>query len=407
MSRWAVVACDQFTQDGAYWKRVYELTEGVPSAAHIMLPEYYLPEGKEAVDARIMDINRTMREYIDGGIFDEFKDSVILTKRTYASGKELTGIVAAIDLAQYDYNKGSSSPVRATEATILERIPPRVAIRQGAPIEMPHILILIDDPDLTVIEPLQAKTEESAAPEYDFELMENGGRVKGYVLSNGRLLNKAFKALSELGDPETFRAKYNAGPEVPVLLLAVGDGNHSLATAKAIYERDRNEKNRYALAEIVNIHSPGIEFEPIHRVLINVDTEAVREAAKCYFGQDLIIADTLPDASSYHSLTFVSSSGRENWYISKKRHLLCVGALQEFIDSYLKNRPEAEVDYIHGEAETAALAAKDGYLGFLVPAMSKSDLFPTVIKYGALPRKTFSMGTAEEKRYYLECRRIG
>ena len=412
MTRWAVAACDQFTQDGAYWDRVYRLTEGMPSASHIMLPEYYLGEGKAAVDARIAAINETMEEYIDGGVFDEYEDSAVLTERTYASGKKLSGIVAAVDLSQYDYNKGSGSPVRATEATILERIPPRVAIREGACIEIPHILILIDDPKMTVIEPLEAAAEKGAAPLYDFELMENGGSVKGYLLKNGRLLRKAFKALSKLGDPETFRAKYNVGLEVPVLLLAVGDGNHSLATAKAIYERDPGEKTRFALAEIVNIHSPGIEFEPIHRVLMNVDPAAVKEAAIAYFGPDLITGEAAADAAeeaeaeNCHSLKFVSSSGKENWYISKKRHLLCVGALQEFIDRYLKTAPGAEIDYIHGEAETEGLASRDDCCGFLLPAMSKSDLFPTVIKYGALPRKTFSMGTAEEKRYYLECRKI-
>ncbi|MBO4327247.1 MAG: DUF1015 domain-containing protein [Clostridia bacterium] len=412
LTRWAVVACDQFTQDEAYWKRVSELTKGVPSASHIMLPEIYLSRGKASVSRRIAAINKTMRSYIDGGIFDEYKNSLILTKRTFASGLTLTGLIGAIDLEQYDYCKGSGSAVRATEATVLERIPPRVAIREGASLEMPHILILIDDPDDTVIGPLEAKAD-SKTPVYDFNLMEGGGHVEGFALTKKAEYAPAIDALRRLGDESVFRQRYGVPEGTPVLWLAVGDGNHSLASAKALYEKTHDPLARYALAEVVNIHSPGIVFEPIHRLLLGVNEDNLVSAARDYFGSSLIISNAgagglsgVVNDGDHHAIGFVSKGRQCCWQISRSRHLLAVGALQEFIDAYIGSHPETAVDYIHGESETKALARKPGTAAFLLPGMPKSDLFPTVIRYGALPRKTFSMGHAEEKRYYLECRRL-
>ena len=409
LEKFAVVACDQFTQDRAYWQRIYAQAEGVPSAAWLMLPEAFLEDGDTA--ERIDNINRTMREYLDDGVFREFPHSMILTRRTFRSGKTRTGLVAAIDLEQYDYRPGSGSPVRATEATVLSRIPPRVAIRRSAALEMPHILILIDDPERTVIEPLEAALTGSRRPVYDFELNEGGGHIDGFVLRDKRAQAKVLRAIQKLGDPTLFRQKYGAGESTPVLQLAVGDGNHSLATAKALYEETHSPSARYALAEIVNIHSPGIEFEPIHRVLMGAAPELVKAAAKTWFDEDLVICTGERPVfkkakKEYHKIDFLNGSERETWYVAKTRHLLAAGAITEFIDWFLADNPAASVDYIHGDSEAEALAMQPGNTAFLLPPMAKSDLFPTVIKYGALPRKTFSMGHAEEKRYYLECRKI-
>ncbi len=409
LEKFAVVACDQFTQDRAYWQRIYAQAEGVPSAAWLMLPEAFLEDGDTA--ERIDNINRTMREYLDDGVFREFPHSMILTRRTFRSGKTRTGLVAAIDLEQYDYRPGSGSPVRATEATVLSRIPPRVAIRRGAALEMPHILILIDDPERTVIEPLEAALTGSRRPVYDFELNEGGGHIDGFVLRDKRAQAKVLRAIQKLGDPTLFRQKYGAGESTPVLQLAVGDGNHSLATAKALYEETHSPSARYALAEIVNIHSPGIEFEPIHRVLMGAAPELVKAAAKTWFDEDLVICTGdrpvfKKAKKEYHKIDFVNGSERETWYVAKTRHLLAAGAITEFIDRFIADNPAASVDYIHGDSEAEALAMQPTNTAFLLPPMAKSDLFPTVIKYGALPRKTFSMGHAEEKRYYLEGRKI-
>ena len=415
LEKFAVVACDQFTQDRAYWERVYARAAGVPSAAWLMLPEAFLEDGDTS--ARIDAINRTMRQYIDDGVFREYPDSMLLTRRTFRSGKVRTGLVAAIDLEQYDYRPGSGSPIRATEATVLSRIPPRVAIRRGAALEMPHILILIDDPDRMVIEPLEAALTNTRRPTYDFELAEGGGHIDGFAFRDKRVEARVLKAIGKLGEPALFCRKYGVAAGTPVLQLAVGDGNHSLATAKALYEETHDPAARYALAEIVNIHSPGIEFEPIHRVIMNVDPERLVAAARAWFGSDLIVytgdrprcgsAKKKPAGEGeYHKLVFLSGEQRETWYVAKTRHLLAAGAITEFIDRYVADEAGASVDYIHGDAETAALAARPGCAAFLLPPMAKSDLFPTVIKYGALPRKTFSMGHAEEKRYYLECRRL-
>lgn len=408
--KWAVVACDQFTQDGDYWARVEERTKGVPSSYHVMLPEYYLREGDERVKERIADIDSTMERYLRENVFTEYRNSMILTERTFRSGKKLSGLVAAVDLSGYDYRKGSGSAIRATETTVLERIPPRVAIRRGAALEMPHVLILIDDPGKTVIEPLEASFAASDKPVYDFDLMEGGGHVKGFVLRNEHDYGGALSAMAALSDRAVFNEKYGVDDNTPVLLLAIGDGNHSLASAKALWEETHEPLSRFALAEIVNIHSPGIEFEPIHRVLMNVDAASVTAAAVKYFGDDVVFSDK-EAVSGFHKIRFIAPGTETFWHISESRHLLGVGALQDFIDSYISSEegrtgPAPEVDYIHGSDETEALGKKPGNCAFLLEAMPKSDLFKTVIKYGALPRKTFSMGHAEEKRYYLECRRI-
>lgn len=398
MNKWAVVACDQYTSEPAYWEKTAEIAGDAPSALKLILPEVYL----EATDAeqRIADINRTMQDYLAKGIFNEYEDSLILTVRTQADGKIRTGLVGAIDLEQYDYNKGSTSQVRATEATVASRIPPRVKIRRDAALELPHIMILIDDVKKTVIEPLEAKLD-TLEKLYDFELMQNGGRLAGYLV-NGENAKAVFAALDVLADKADFNNRYGlSGQEV--LLYAMGDGNHSLATAKACYEEKKAAGSsdatlaRYALAEVVNLHSPALEFEAIHRVIVDVDTDKLMA--------DMTEALGLTKGTEGQSFTVILNGTEENYTITKPTANLTVGSLQQFLDGYLAEN-KGVIDYIHGDDVVRNLSAAANSIGFLLPSMTKAELFPTVIKDGALPRKTFSMGHAHDKRFYCEARKI-
>ncbi|MGN0664889.1 MAG: DUF1015 domain-containing protein [Huintestinicola sp.] len=403
MSAWAVVACDQYTSQPDYWEDVRSITEGKPSALDLILPEVYLEDS--GVDKRIDRIHDDMNKYLAEGIFKEYKDSMIYVERTDSTGKVRCGLVGAVDLEQYDFRKGSSSPVRATEATVIERIPPRIKVRTGAPLELPHIMILIDDPEKTVIEKLSAK-KDSLPLIYDFKLMKNGGSIKGYLVT-GDDIAAADASLAALGDPAAFSARYGID-DAPVLLYAMGDGNHSLATAKEYYEsikRANPHKDmsshpaRYALAEIVNLHSQALEFEAIHRIVTEIDRDRFIAEMTAALGL------SEEDNSSPQSFVLVCGTDRKTYYISKPTSNLTVGSVQNFIDDYIRTN-SGKVDYIHGEDVIMKLAEQDGSLGILLPDMGKDQLFPTVIKDGALPRKTFSMGHAEDKRFYVECRKI-
>ncbi len=398
MTKWAVVACDQYTSEPQYWEKTAEIAGDAPSALKLILPEVYLEA--ENAPKRIEDINRTMQEYLAKGIFEEHKDALVLTVRTQADGKIRTGLVGAIDLEQYDYNKGSTSQVRATEATVASRIPPRVKIRRDAALELPHIMILIDDVKKTVIEPLEAKLD-TLPKLYDFELMQNGGRLAGYLVEGGNAV-AVFAALDVLADKADFNNRYGlSGQEV--LLYAMGDGNHSLATAKACYEEKKAagapeaELARYALAEVVNLHSPALEFEAIHRVIVDVDTAALMGSMSKALG--------LVKGTEGQSFTVVLNGSEESYTITKPNANLTVGSLQNFLDEYLKSAG-GSIDYIHGDDVVKSLCEAENSIGFLLPSMTKAELFPTVIKDGALPRKTFSMGHAHDKRFYCEARKI-
>ncbi len=398
MTKWAVVACDQYTSEPQYWEKTAEIAGDAPSALKLILPEVYLEAENSA--ERIADINRTMQDYLAKGIFNEYKDSLILTVRTQADGKIRTGLVGAIDLEQYDYNKGSTSQVRATEATVASRIPPRVKIRRDAALELPHIMILIDDVQKTVIEPLEAKLD-SLEKLYDFELMQNGGSLAGYLI-NGENAKAVFAALDSLADNDDFNRRYGlSGQEV--LLYAMGDGNHSLATAKACYEEKKAAGSadaafaRYALAEVVNLHSPALEFEAIHRVIVGVDSAALMQSMTEALG--------LVKGTEAQSFTVVLNGTEESYTITKPNANLTVGSLQNFLDEYLKSAA-GSIDYIHGDDVVKSLCEAENSIGFLLPSMTKAELFPTVIKDGALPRKTFSMGHAHDKRFYCEARKI-
>lgn len=400
LSKWSVVACDQYTSEPDYWENVKNTVGDAPSALKIVFPEIYL---KDEPEKRIENINKTMSEYLDSGIFEEYTDSFILTMRTQRDGRTRSGLIGMLDLESYSFKKGEGTPTRATEGTVLERIPPRVKIRENAPLELPHILILIDDEDKTVVEPIVSK-KDSLEKVYDFELMENSGHLTGYKITESE---EIFKALSKLSDVGIFKEKYNTDSE-DVLLFAVGDGNHSLATAKTCWENikpsltkeeQENHPARFALVEVMNIHDAALEFEPIHRVVFGVNPEKMIEEFMKFYPECANV-----DNGGQH-IQYVIGDCTGDLYVKNSDSNLAVGTLQNFIDTYLKDNA-GEVDYIHGEEVVRKLSKDAGNIGFLLPAMEKNELFPTIIKDGELPRKTFSMGEAWDKRFYLECKKI-
>ena len=401
MEKWAVVACDQYTSEPQYWEKTDSIVGGAPSALRLTLPEVYLED--EDVEKRIEDIHKTMDEYVGNGVFKEYKNALIYIERTQDDGKVRAGVVGAIDLEMYDYRKGSKSQVRATEATVIERIPPRIRIRSGAPIELPHIMILIDDDMKTVVEPLEAK-KGSMEKLYDTPLMQKGGSVKGWLLGEEDK-NAVLSALDKLADIDAFNKKYGMN-EQNALVYAMGDGNHSLATAKEFYEqlkRANPDKDmskhpaRYALVEIVNLHSPALEFEAIHRIVTGVDGDKLL----AFLTERLALSEN----GSGQSFVVLHGGSEKKMYVNNELSKLSVGSLQTALDEYVKING-GKIDYIHGEEVVKELANKANSVGFILPDMQKSELFPTVICDGALPRKTFSMGHAWDKRYYIEARKI-
>lgn len=380
--KWAVVACDQFTSEPEYWEETARIAVDNPSALNIVLPEVYLEKDNSG---RIEKINRTMESYLSGGVFDEYENTFVYTERTVTGGAIRRGIVGLIDLEDYSYEKGAKSLIRATEETVVERIPPRVEIRRGASLEMPHIMLLIDDPAKTVIEPLANKTG-GYKKLYDFELMQNGGHIKGWQTDSEGAKDIVDALAGLIANSED------------KLLFAVGDGNHSLASAKECYRLNNTEKSRYALVEIVNIHDVSLEFEPIYRVLFGVDPQEFTESFLASRGGEYFGADA-------QKFTCVYAGGEKEISV-KPSGKLSVATLQSYIDEYLKVNTNVTVDYIHGEDTVKSLCGKDGTLGFLFKGMEKSELFDAIKQDGSLPRKTFSMGHANDKRYYLECRSL-
>ena len=396
--KWAVIACDQFTSEPHYWESAEKAVGDAPSTLRVILPEVYLSQTEQ----RVPVINAVMETYLND-ILCESPDSMIYVERVQSDGGVRRGIVMAIDLECYDFKKGASSLIRATEATVIERIPPRVAIRRDAKIELPHVMLLIDDPDRTVIEPLSADNCPKIA--YDTDLMLGGGHITGRFISESAKA-KLSDALEALITPDAMQKRYGDASLSP-LLFAVGDGNHSLATAKTIYEELKaslgeaealEHPARYALVEVVNIHDEALKFEPIYRVMFGVDSNDVLASLKAY-------ADKLDGSAEAQTTEYITATESGSITFAHPDKQLTVGTLQDFIDSYIKSHPSAEVDYIHGEDSVKSLIS-DSSIGFIFSGMSKSELFKTVIYDGALPRKTFSMGHAEDKRYYLECRKI-
>jgi len=403
MTRWSVVACDQYTSEPEYWESVDGIVGDAPSTLRITLPEVYLESEDE--EKRIAAINSAMKEYCEKGIFDTLEDSFVYVERRLANGKIRKGLVGVLDLDAYDYNKGSRSPVRATEGTVLSRIPPRVKIRKDAPLELPHIMVLIDDREKTVIEPLAGKVKGTDKV-YDFTLMKNSGSIKGWqIKGSSETSDGILDALDTLGSREVFDKMYGLSDQ-PVMLYAMGDGNHSLATAKSCYETAKAEgrsNDGLALVEIVNLHDESLEFEPIHRLVFDVDPSEIADAVREHFkGAEITPAKgDLPKEGDFFMLW---GEVVLNVSIKDPTHSLSVGCLQEFLDSYVAEKG-GRIDYIHGES-TVKEKLDDTTVGFILPKPEKNLLFKTVILDGALPRKTFSMGHAEDKRFYLEARKI-
>ena len=403
LTKWSVVACDQYTSQNDYWERVAQTVGDAPSTLKLILPESQLEDGH--FEEHVADINRTMDAYLDQGLFRTLPNALIYVERWLDNKKLRRGLVGVVDLECYDYNAGSSSLIRATEGTVITRLPPRVAVRRNASLELPHIMVLVDDPDKQLIEHLTYETDRMEEV-YDFELMERGGHITGYLVPED-LQADVCEILNTLARPHDFARKYDAKGK-PVLLFAIGDGNHSLAAAKAAYEEKKQHTPqeqwadlpaRYALVELVNLHDESLEFEPIHRVCFDVDAdELMKDFLAAYPGAHY-------GEGEGHTITYVFDTEVGKITIPKPTAQLPVGTLQDFLDQWMQTH-SGRIDYVHGDDVTWELGRKPGNIGFLLPAMGKDELFKTVIFDGALPRKTFSMGEAHDKRFYLEARKI-
>lgn len=415
LQKWSVIACDQFTSQPEYWKQVADFVGKAPSTLKLVFPEVYL--GKEDESSRIQNIHDNMRQYLESGLLASHQ-GMIYVERT-VSGRTRRGLMLALDLEKYDFNAGSTTLIRATEGTILNRLPPRIKIRDQAPLEFPHILMLIDDPNDSVIGGIE-KQKDTLPLAYDFDLMQSSGHLTGRFVNDPKLEELVIRGFERLADPAVFAKKYNLPKDTPILLFASGDGNHSLATAKSCWEKLKpsvgmDHPARYALVEIENVHDRALEFEPIHRVLFELKEDLI-QAMKDYFGEEVsfhpvkdysaLISTVKSARGPAHHFGYVDPKGCQVVTIDHPKLNLPVGTLQDFLDQWLKKTQAAEIDYVHGDDAVYSLATQPSNAGFYLAGMPKSDLFKTVIMDGSLPRKTFSMGEAHEKRFYFEARRI-
>ena len=411
-TKWAVVACDQYSSEPEYWEEVGAFVGNAPSTYNLIFPECYL-EGSDKAE-RVKKIQAAMNEYLQAGKLEKQKPGFILVERSSPYEKHpRKGLVIAVDLECYQYGQGVTSLIRPTEGTIIERLPPRMEIRRGAPLELPHIMLLIDDPNRTVIEPLYEKIDDMSKL-YDFDLMQKSGHIKGALISDENLIETIADALEKL--VSAYKSKYGSSD---VLLYAVGDGNHSLATAKAIWEETKKAGStmdhpaRYALVELINIYDIGLPFHPIHRVLYRLDETAflddMKKSLNCELkpmGWEEAVKETDITREGEHCFAYVSA--RKSGFIQVKKPLanLAAGTIQSFIDQYLKQHTDTGIDYIHGTESFHTLATKPGNAGLYLPPIDKGSFFATIIRDGVMPRKTFSMGEAPEKRFYIEARKI-
>lgn len=409
LNAWAVVACDQFTSQPEYWQQVTELVGDKPSTLNLVFPEVHL--GQPDSEARIAAINAAMRRYLADGLFASYPQTMVLIRRETGHGAVRWGLMVALDLEHYSWADDARTLIRATEGTILDRLPPRVRVREAAAVELPHIMVLISDDARRVVEPLAAATSRLTQL-YDTELMLGGGRVTGWAVNSSDDLAGVAAGLGAL----------HAGldPDNP-LLFAMGDGNHSFATAKSIWENIKssltaeqfeNHPARFCLVEMENIHDAGLDFEPIHRVLFHTDRTIFEHAlaARCHrFGRTPSpnLEDTLSQIESQDAQRFgyLDADGFALYELDGPGASIAAGTLQRVIDSLLADG-QAEVDYIHGADVAEQLGSRDGNLALLLPPVAKDAFFNSIVADGALPRKTFSLGEAEDKRYYLEARRL-
>jgi hypothetical protein len=416
LKKWAVVACDQYTSEPEYWQAVEREVGDAPSSLHLIFPEVYL--GSADAPARIRRIRETMHSYLEEGLLNE-RTGAIYVERTIGQ-RVRRGLMLELDLEHYDFSSTSASLIRPTEGTMVARLAPRIEVRRGAELELPHILVLIDDPTQTVIEPIGA-ARASLKKLYESDLMLGGGHVAGYAV-DGAHSDRAVQALKALANPQAFATRYRVPAGTPVMLFAMGDGNHSLATAKSVWDSVKgsvgmDHPSRYALVEVENIHDPALEFEPIHRLLFGVSADVRQNLAET-FGSRLSCTD-MPSASAMRARLDTARDGRQAVgligpgarfsviEIADPPSTLAVGTFQPFIDRLLERGGARDVDYVHGDDVLERLAMNEGSIGFHLPTVSKSDLLRMVVHEGPLPRKTFSMGEANEKRFYIEARRIG
>ena len=401
MGKWSVVACDQFSSQPEYWDALDEAVGDAPSTLRLMLPEAYLDTRDQFAQAEL--INARMREYLDRGIFKALPDSYIYVERTLAGGAVRRGLVGVLDLEAYDYSRDSQSPIRATEGTIEERMPPRVRVRWGAPLELPHVTVFADDAENRLLAPLAERT--AALPKlYDFELCRGGGHIRGWQVA-GADAAAAAAAVDALSDTDALAARYGgAAPAV----FAMGDGNHSLATAKKCWEELKPTLNaaerethpaRFSLVELVNIHDAAIEFEPIHKVVFDTDAAGFIAEAKEFL--------TRPgaDVDACHEIRLVRGGDEEALSVRGLTIGRLIAAAEDFCQNYIAAHG-GRVDYIHNDDTAESMGRRQGCAALLLPRMEKGELFPSIIRSGPFPKKSFSIGHAEDKRYYLECRRI-
>lgn len=385
MEKWSVVACDQFSSQPEYWDKVQNFVKDAPSTLHMIKPEAYI----EKADAGEVssNINETMKQYLANGVFETIPDSLIYIERSLNSGEKRLGLVGMLDLEAYDYAKGSETPVRASEDTVVARLPIRIKIREKAPLELPHIMVFINDEKKSVIEPLSEKTHQLKKL-YDFDLMEKGGRIKGWRV-DGDDAQKVLDALNAV----------SCGG----VQIVIGDGNHSLAAAKEYWkevkaalspEEIKNHPARFVLAELNNVYDDSIVFEPIHRVLFNVDTAKLLSELKCTIGADNGVDISCRCEGKNDKITLPETDFGT-----------IISTLQNFLESYIKSNG-GSIDYVHGDDAALKMADDKNCISFIMPKMKKADLFKTVAEGKVFSKKSFSVGDANEKRYYLECRKI-
>ncbi len=402
MKKWSVVACDQYTSEPEYWDAVSALVGNNPSSLNLIVPELYLND--EDIEGRIQRTNSVMKQYIEEGLFCEYKNTYIFIIRTLASGVKRLGIIGVVDLEDYDYAKDSQTKIRATEGTVISRIPPRLKVRRDASLELPHIMLLIDDIAKEVIETnlTQLANFEKV---YDFDLMQDSGHLVGYKMSE-KACAQLDEKLAALDNIESFNEKYGINETSP-LIYAMGDGNHSLATAKTHYENLKQQIGeealkspaRYALCELVNLHDDSLVFEAIHRVVFDADGNAFLNAVQKEY------EISLDEDAIGQTFTFVFDGQEKKITITNPNEYLTVASVQKLLDEFIEGHG-GEVDYIHGEDVVRKLCEDKKNFGIILEAMDKSDLYKSVILDGALPRKTFSMGDACDKRFYTEVRKI-